>query len=156
MINALKMTADRIAETGWQVHHVQRVQLRISRCERRRDDGEILRDVVGDAERGERAARHQHLLAGLHHLDELGGVRVEIDHVAGFLGRLGTGVHRHRHIGLRERRRIVRAIARHGDQAALRLVLTDEAQLRFRRGLGEKVVDTRFGGDGGGRERLYP
>ena len=46
------------------------------------------------------AARHQHLLAGLDDLDQLGRVGVEIDHVAGLFGGLRAGVHRHRHVGL--------------------------------------------------------
>jgi len=40
-------------------------------------------------------SRDQQLLADLDHVDELGRVRVEVDHVAGLLGRHGAGVHRH-------------------------------------------------------------
>src|SRR5882724_7600416 len=54
-----------------QVHDVERVELRIRRGKGGRNDREILRHVVRDTERRERAARHQHLLAGLHHFDEL-------------------------------------------------------------------------------------
>ena len=83
MISALKITADRMALCG------------VARCmmfsafsagigggEGGRDDGEVLGHVVGDAEGGQRAARHQQLLADLHDLDELGRVGVEVDHVA--------------------------------------------------------------------------
>src|SRR5262249_32109312 len=55
-----------------QAHDVERLQLRIERHEHGRDDGEIFRHVVGDGEGGERAARHQELLADLDDLDELG------------------------------------------------------------------------------------
>ncbi len=129
------------------MHDVERAELRIGARERSRNDGEILGDVVRDGERRQRAARHQHLLAGLDDLDELGGIRVEVDHVAGLFGRLGAGIHRYRDVGLRERRRIVGAVARHGHQASLRLVLADELELRLGRRLGEKVIDARLGRD---------
>ena len=54
------------------------------------------------------------------------GLRVEVDHVAGLLGRLRAGVHRHRHVGLRQRRRVVGAVAGHRHQPALGLVLADQ------------------------------
>ena len=80
------------------------------------------------------------------------GIRIEVDHVAGFLRGLRAGVHRHRDVGLRERRRVVGAVAAHRDQPALRLVLADQLELRFRRGFGEEIIDARFGGDRRGRE----
>ena len=91
-----------------------------TRHEHRGQDGEVLRHVVGDAERGQRAAGHQQLLADLDDLDELGRVAVEVHHVAGFARRLRAGVHRHADIGLRQRRRVVGAVAGHGDELALR------------------------------------
>ena len=136
------------------MHDVQRVELRVGGGERRRNDGEVLGDVVGDAEGGERAARHQHLLAGLDDLDELGRVGVEVDHVAGFLGRLRAGVHRHRHVGLRQRRRVVGAVAGHRHQPPCALVLADQLELGLRRGFGEEVVDAGLGGDRRGGERV--
>ena len=70
MISALKITADRMADAGLrQLHHVERAELRIGRREGRRDDREVLGHVVGDAEGGQRAARHQQLLADLDDLD---------------------------------------------------------------------------------------
>ncbi len=137
-----------------QVHDVERVERRVRRGERGRDDREVLRDVVGDAERRERAARHEELLADLDDLDELGRVRVEVDHVAGLLRRLRAGVHRDGDVGLRERGRVVRAVAGHRDEAAALLVIADERELRLGRRLGEEVVDAGFGGDGGGRQRV--
>ena len=56
-------------------------------------------------------------------------------------------VHRHRDVGLRERGRVVGAVAGHRDQPAVRLVLADQCQLRFGRGLGQEVVDAGLGGD---------
>jgi hypothetical protein len=119
MISALKMTADRTALCGEsQPHDVERAERRVGRGERGRDDGEVLGDVVGDAEGRQRAARHQQLLADLDDLEQLGRVGVEVDHVAGLLGRLRAGVHRHRDVGLRQRRRVVGAVAGHRDEVA--------------------------------------
>jgi hypothetical protein len=99
-----------------QAHHVERAELGVDARERGRDDGEVLGDVVGDAEGRQRAAGHQQLLADLDDLEQLGRVAVEVDHVAGLLGRLRAGVHRHGDVGLRQRGRVVGAVAGHGDQ----------------------------------------
>ena len=144
---------DRARRRG-QPHDVQLVEHGIGRGERGRNDGEVLRHVVGDAERGQRAARHQQLLADLDDLDQLGRIGVEIDHVAGFLGGLRAGVHGHRHVGLGQRRRIVGAVAGHRHQPPLGLVVADHLELGLRRGLGQEVVDAGLGGDGGGGERV--
>ena len=135
-------------------HHVERRKLRVGADEGRRDDGEVLGDVVGDREGGQRTARHQHLLAGLDDLDQLGRVGVEINHVAGFLGRLGAAVHRHRDVGLGECRGVVGAVAGHRHQAALRLVFADQLELGFGRRFGEEIVDPGLGGDGGGGQAV--
>ena len=155
MIRALKMIAERMALCG----EARRMtlsapELRVEGQEHRRDDGEILGHVVRDREGGERAAGHQQLLADLDDLDELGRVAVEVDHVAGLAGRLRAGVHRHADVGLGQRRRVVGAVAAHGDQLALRLLLADQRELGLRRGLGEEVVDARLGGDRGGGQRV--
>ena len=55
---------------------------------------------------------------------------------------------------MRQRRRIVGAIATHGDKLALGLLVTDELQLCLRRGLGKKIVDTGFGRDRSRRHRI--
>ncbi len=130
------------------MHEVERAELRIGGDEGRWNDGEVFGDVVGDAEGGERAARHQHLFADLHHFDQLGRVGVEIHHIAGLLGGLGAAVHGHGHIGLGQRRGVVGAIARHGHEPTLGLGLADERELVLRRGLGEEVVHPGLGGDG--------
>ena len=101
---------------------------------------------------GQRAARHQQLLAGLDDLQQLGRVAVQVDHVAGLLGRLRAGVHGHRHVGLGQRRCVVGAVAGHRHQPAFGLVVADHLQLGFGRGLGQEVVDTGLGGDGRGGE----
>ena len=119
-----------------------------------RDDGEVLGDVVGDGEGGQRAAGHEELLADLDDLDELGGVGVEVDHVAGFFGGLGAGVHGDAYVGLGERGRVVGAVAGHGDELALGLLALDEVHLVFGLGFGQEVVDAGFAGDGGGGERV--
>ena len=118
------------------------------------NDGEIFGHVVGDAEGGQRAAGHQQLLADLDDLDQLGRVAVEIDHVAGFLGGLGAGVHGHADVGLGQRRGVVGAVAGHGDQVARGLLLLEQGQLVFGRGLGEEIIHARFLGDGGGGQRV--
>ena len=119
MISALKMTADRIADCGdASFMTLSASKLRIGHDEQRRDDREIFRHVVGDREGRQRAARHQQLLADLDDLDQLRRIGVEIDHVAGFARRLRAGLHGDADIGLRQRRRVVGAVAAHGDQAA--------------------------------------
>ena len=111
MTSALKMIAEMIAERGRaQRHDVELVERpgralrRVGGGEHRGQDREVLRDVVGDRERGQRAARDQQLLADLDDLDQLRRVGVEVDHVARLARRLGAGVHRHADVGLRERR----------------------------------------------------
>ena len=116
--------------------------------EHRRDDGEVLGHVVGDREGRQRAARHQELLADLDDLDELGRIGIEIDHVAGLARRDRAGVHGDADIGLGERRRVVGAVAAHGDELALGLLVADQLELVLRRRLGEEVVDAGLGGDG--------
>ncbi|EKX61591.1 hypothetical protein STRIP9103_00163, partial [Streptomyces ipomoeae 91-03] len=57
-------------------HDVELVQARVDGREQRRDDREVLRDVVGDGERRQRAPGDEQLLADLDDLDELGRVGV--------------------------------------------------------------------------------
>ena len=94
------------------------------------------------------------LLAHLHHLDQLGRVGVEIDHVGRLFGRLRAGIHRHTHIGLRQGRRIVGAITRHSHHTSACLLLFDQLHLGLRRGLSQEVVHASFFGDGGSGERI--
>ena len=133
-----------------QAHDVDRRQSREGDDEHRRDDREILGDIVGDGEGRERAPSDQQLFADLDDLDQLGGVAVEVDHVARFARGLGAGLHGDADIGLGQSRGVVRSVAAHGHEAALGLFLADQAQLVLRRRLGEEVVDAGFGGDGGG------
>ena len=137
-----------------QPHDVQQVQAGEQRHEHRRDDREVLRDVVGDRERRQRATGDQQLLADLDDLDELGRVGVEVDHVAGLLGRRRAGVHRDADVGLRERGRVVGAVAGHRDQLAALLLLLDQRHLVLGRGLGEEVVDAGLVGNGLGGQRV--
>jgi hypothetical protein len=71
-----------------------------------------------------------------------------VNHVTGFLGGLGAGVHGYRHVGLGQRRCVVGAIAGHCDQTAFRLVLADQLQFGFRSRFGEEIIDSGFGRDG--------
>ena len=127
---------------------------RVGRAEHGGQDREVLGDVVGDRERRQRAARDQQLLADLDDLDQLRRVGVEVDHVAGLARRLGAGVHRHADVGLRERGRVVGAVAGHRHQPAVGLLLLDQGHLGLRRGLGEEVVDAGLLGDLGRREAV--
>ena len=137
-----------------ELHDVEGVQLREHALEHRRDDGEVLGDVVGDRERRQRAAGDQELLADLDDLDELRRVRVEVDHVPGFLGRLRAGVHGHADVGLGERGGVVGAVAGHGDEEPAGLLLLDQRHLVLGRGLGQEVVDAGLLGDGRRGERV--
>ena len=136
------------------MHDVEHREAGIEHDEDRRDDREIFGDIVRDREGGQRAARHQQLLAEPDDLDELGRVAVEVDHVAGLARRLGAGVHREADVGLGERRRVVGAVAAHGDQAAARLLPADQGELVLRRRLGEEIVDPGFGRDRCGGQRV--
>ena len=136
------------------MHHVQHRDLRIEGDEDGRDDGEVLRHVVGDREGRERPAGHQELFADAHDLDQLGGIAVEIDHVARFARGIGAGLHGDADVGLGERRRVVGAVAAHRHKPAAGLLLADQAQLGLGRGLGQEVVDARFRRDGRGGLRI--
>ena len=92
----------------------------------------------------------------MYHFDQLGRVRVEIHHVARLFCRLGTGVHRHRHVGLRQRRGVVGTVAGHRHQTAFRLILANECQLRFRRRFGKEIIHARFGGNGRRSQTVIP
>jgi hypothetical protein len=94
-----------------------------------------------------RAPGDEELLADLDDLDELGGVGVEVHHVAGLLGRLRPGVHGDPHIRGRQGGSVVGAVAGHRHQAAALLLAADEGHLVLRGGLGEEVVDAGFGRD---------
>ncbi len=78
------------------------------------------------------------------------GLESEVDHVASLARGLRAGIHGDTDIGLGQSRRIVGAVAAHGDELALGLLIADEPQLLLRRGLSEKVVDAGFRGDGRG------
>ena len=94
------------------------------------------------------------MLADFDDLDELGGVGVEVNHVASFLGGLRAGVHGDADIGLRQRRSVIRAVARHGHKLAFGLFALNERHLVFRLGFSEEVVQAGLFGDGSGRQRV--
>ena len=149
------MTALRIALVGTvQMHDVERRDRREGRHQHRGNDREIFRHIVRDAERRQRTARDQHLFPDLDDVEQLGRIAVEIDHVAGFARGLRAGVHRHADIGLRERGRVVRAVAGHGDEMAVGLFLANAFQLLLRRRLRHEIVHARLGGDRRGGQRI--
>ena len=65
------------------------------------------------------------MLADFDDLDELGRIGIEVDHVAGLARRLCAGLHGDADIGLGERRRVIGAVAAHGDEAAALLFPAD-------------------------------
>ena len=119
-----------------------------------RNDREILRDIVGDAERGQRAARDQHLFPDLNDVEQLGRIAVEIDHVAGFARGLRAGVHRDADIGLRERGRVVRPVTGHGDEMTVGLFVANALEFLFRRRLRHEIVHAGLSRDGRGGQRI--
>src|ERR1039458_9217398 len=137
-----------------QAHDVEPGERRIDAHEHGRQDREEFGDIVGDGKRGERAARHEELFADGDDLDELGGIAVEVHHIAGFLGGHGAGVHRQADIGLGEGGGVVGAVTGHGDEASSGLLLLDQVHLVLGGGLGEEIVHSRFGRDGGGGQRV--
>ena len=60
-------------------------------------------------------------------------------------------VHGDTDVGLRQRGRVVGAVAAHGDELALSLFVADELELVLGRGLGEEVIDPSFRRNSGGR-----
>src|SRR5271167_4961979 len=91
MISALKITALRIALCGECRYMMFSLSsgpcppaVGIEQPKHRRQDREIFRYVIGDAESRQRAARHQQLLANLDDFNELRRVAVEVHHVTGF------------------------------------------------------------------------
>src|SRR4030095_2392237 len=74
--------AQNCARRTVQMHNVQWRDLRKRGHQHRRDDGEIFRYVVCDAEGGKVAARDEHLLSDLNEIEELRRIAVEIDHVS--------------------------------------------------------------------------
>ena len=94
------------------------------------------------------------MLAQSDDLDQLGGIAVEIDHVAGLARGLRAGVHRHADIGLCKGWRIIGAVAAHRNQLAALLLAADQRQLVFGGRLGQKIIYARFCGNGGSGERI--
>ena len=119
-----------------------------------RNNREIFRHIVRDGKCRQRAAGHQQLLADLDNLDQLRGIRIEVDHVAGFFRGLRAGVHGDANVGLSQCRRVVGAVAGHRHQLAFGLFAANQVHLVFRRGLRQKIVHTRFARDRGSGQRI--
>ncbi len=130
-----------------QAHQVEHAELWVDAGKQRRQDGEVLGDVVGHREGGQRATGHQQLFADLHHVQQLGWVAVQVHQVGGLAGGLGAIVHGHADVGLGQRRGVVGTVATHGDHLAFGLFTADALQFALRRSLGNKVIDPGFGGN---------
>ena len=119
----------------------------------------IVEDPGADEQQDE-AGQHDHLdpdvlhqvvveaPAALDRGDDRGEVVVGEDHLGGVLGDLGAGdPHRHADVGPRQRRRVVHAVAGHGDDVALLLEDADQAHLVLGRDPGDDadVVDLGAG-----------
>ena len=137
-----------------QVHDVERRDGREGRHQHGGNNREIFRHIVRDTERRQRTACDQHLFPDLDDVEQLGRVAVEVDHVAGFARGLRARVHRHADISLRERRRIVRAVAGHGHEMTVGLFLTNAFQFLLRRRLRHEIVYARLSSDGRGGQRI--
>jgi hypothetical protein len=107
-----------------------------------------------DGECRQSAASHEQLFADLDDLDELGGIGIEVDHVAGLARGLSAGIHGNAYVSLGEGGRIVGAVAAHRDQLALGLLVADELELVLRRCLGEEIVHARFRRNRRSRHRI--
>ena len=90
------------------------------------------------------------MLPDFDNFQKLRRIRVEVHHVAGLLGGLRAGVHRHADVGLRQRGRVIRAVADHRHEAAALLFVADEFELVLRFCLGEKIIHARLLGNGSG------
>ena len=97
---------------------------------------------------------HEELLADFDDFDELGGVRVQVHHVAGLFGSLGAGIHGHPDVGLGQGRGVVGPVPGHGHQVPGGLLAPDQGQLVLRLRLGQKIVHPGLLGDDGGGERI--
>src|SRR5579872_7476017 len=139
-----------------QMHDVQRIQHREGSRKHGRDDGEVLGHIVGNRKRGQRAARHQQLFADFYYFNQLGGVGIQVHHVAGFLGRLSAGVHGHAYVGLGQGGGVVGAVAGHGYELALALLAANQVHLVLGGGLGQKFIHARLARDRGGGQRIIP
>ena len=69
-------------------------------------------------------------------------------------GDVGAGAHGDAHVGLRERGRVVDAVAGHGDHSSLLLQLADHVQLPFRQDSSFEFVDAQLLRDEGGCESI--
>ena len=129
------------------MHKVQCFQPRINARKQDRNNRKVLRDIVCDAERRQRAARHQKLFSDAHHFDEFGRAGIQIDHVARLFRRLRSRVHRNCDICLRKGGCVIGTVARHCNQVSFRLQFFDQSKFGFGRCLGDKIIHPRFGSD---------
>ena len=155
MISALKMTADRIAEVG---ECRCMTSIAFSHGSVPANSAGTIAKYFATSLAIEKVVSAPRVISSClpisTDLDELGRIAVEVDHVAGFLGGLGAGVHRQAHVGLRQRRRVVGAVAHHRDQLAFGLLLAEVGELDLGRRFGDEIVDAGLLGDGRRGERV--
>ncbi len=113
-----------------------------------RDDCKELGNIISHTERCERTARHQELFSDLDHFDQLGRVRIQIDHIAGFFGRLRPCIHRDTDVRLGKGWGVIGAVAGHRHEMAKGLLAANESQFVLRLGFSQKVVHSGFPGNG--------
>ena len=100
------------------------------REQRGREDDEHLAHVAREQEEDELAQVVEDDAALVHRLDDRGEVVVGEHHVGGLAAHVGADLaHRDADVGLLERRRVVDAVAGHGDDLAAALERVDDAQL---------------------------
>ena len=117
MMMALKITADKTALCGTgKMHDIEYPQLRIPENKDCRNDGKIFGDIIGDTESRQRAAGNENLFADFDKIEKFGRIGIEINNIGRFPRCLRAGIHRHGHIGLSQRRRIVCSVTDHRHQ----------------------------------------
>src|SRR5207253_11006468 len=90
----------------------------------------------------------------LHDFDELGGIGIQVHHVAGFFSCLGSRVHGNAHIGLSQCRSVVGAVASHSHQLAARLLALDQVHFVAWSRLRQEIVNPSLASNGGSRKRI--
>ena len=90
----------------------------------------------------------------MHHIQQLGRVAVQIDHVGRFPRCLSAVVHRHADVSLGQCRCVVGTVATHGHQSPVILLMANARQFFLGRGLGQHVIHTGFGRNGCGGQRV--
>ena len=153
MISALKITAEKIALDGeWRRMMLKRPS-RIRRREHRRENREILGDIVRDRERRE-APRVISTACRFRRFRSVSSDPNQGRPCCGLFSSLRSRVHRYADVGLSKGRRVVRSVTRHRDETPGGLLASDQLHLRFGRGLRKEIIDPRFTWRSRGGQRI--